>query len=397
MGRRKRMEPVRKETWFAYFPEDYRWSAAMLIMISTAPFGSSDIGEIDRVGKRLKERIGNDEAWFEEWTRMAEEGEARAKGAASKGRRVTASRFYLRAAMYYQMGERFRQPKDKKALQVFRRGVECFKAGARYLDSPAIEHVEVPFEGGKSLPALFVKPSDGGDRPLPTVIFFDGLDVTKEICYFMGGVGDLVRRGVSCLLVDGPGNGESIRFRGLYLRHDQEVPAKAALDYLETRKDVDAQRVGVMALSLGGYYAPRSAAFEKRLKACVAWGAQWDYQAVWRRRFEMAYMTALSVPPDHIQWVLNVKSIEEALEKLEKFKLGGVVEKITCPFLLVHGADDAQIPLEDAEACFRAVGSKDKTFKIFTAEEGGSQHCNIDYLGLALPYMHDWLAEKLGA
>ena len=136
------------------------------------------------------------------------------------------------------------------------------------------------------------------------MIFFDGLDVTKEICYFFE-LKDFVRRGMACLIVDGPGNGESIRFRGLKLRYDQEVPARAAVDYLQGRKDVNPDKIGVMALSLGGYYAPRAAAFEKRLKACVSWGAQWDYHSVWKRRFEAAFKTALSVPPDHIQWVVG--------------------------------------------------------------------------------------------
>jgi len=231
---------------------------------------------------------------------------------------------------------------------------------------------------------------------LPTVIFFDGLDVTKEYCYFWG-VRDLVRRGLACLIVDGPGNGESIRFRGLKLRHDMEVPAGAAVDYLEGRPDVDPLRIGIMALSLGGYYAPRAAAFEKRLKACVAWGAQYDYHALWKRRVELAYQTPLSVPPDHIQWVLGADSIEEALKRLEKFKLSGVVEKIKCPFLMVHGEEDAQVSLADAKTCFNAVGSKDKTLRVFTGEEGGSQHCQNDRLGVAIPYMHDWLAEKLKA
>lgn len=388
------MEPYMKEDFFAYFPEDYRWSAGILIVLSTSPWGSGDIGAIDRVGKRLKGRVGNDVAWFDEWTHMGEDLEKRGKEAAAKGFRVTASGYYQRACMYYQIGERFRQPKDDKALEVYQRSVNCFKEAARHTDQPSIEHVEIPYEGGKSLPALFVKDSGDQEGLLPTVVFFDGLDVTKEICYFFG-VRDLVRRGVACLLVDGPGNGESIRFRGLKLQYDQEVPARAAVDYLETRKDVDPNRVGVMALSLGGYYAPRAAAFEKRFKACVAWGAQWDYHAVWQRRVEAAYKTALSVPPEHIMWVLGASSIEDVLKRLEKFRLSGVVEQIECPFLLVHGEDDAQIFMEDAKACFDAVGSKDKTFKVFTAEEGGAQHCQMDYLGIALPYMYDWLAEKL--
>ena len=390
------MEAYMKGNWFTYFPNDYRWSAGLIIALGTAPWGSSDLGEVDRVGKRLQDRGGDDRAWFDEWTCMGEELETLAKEASSKGRHITASGFNLRACMYYQTGERFRQPKDDKALEVYRRAVNCFREAARYITHPSIEQVEIPYEKGKSLPALFVKASGGEKGPLPTVIFFDGLDVTKEFCYFWG-VRDMVRRGVACLIVDGPGNGESIRFRGLKLRYDYEVPAGAAVDYLEGRKDVDPQRIGIMALSLGGYYAPRAAAFEKRLKACVAWGAQYDYHALWKKRFELAYKTALSVPPDHIQWVLGAGSMEDALKRLEDFKLSGVVERIECPFLMVHGEEDAQVSLADAKACFNAVGSKDKTLRVFTAEEGGSQHCQNDRMGVAIPYMHDWLAEKLKA
>ena len=99
----------------------------------------------------------------------------------------------------------------------------------------------------------------------------------------------LVRRGMSVLLADTPGVGEAIRFRGIYLRHDYEVAGSAILDWLEKRKDVNARRAAIFASSLGGYYAPRTAAMEPRFKAAVAWGAQWDYHAIWKRRIEAAY------------------------------------------------------------------------------------------------------------
>ena len=53
-----------------------------------------------------------------------------------------------------------------------------------------------------------------------------------------------------------------------------------------------------------------------------------------------------------------------------------------CPFLVVHGEDDEQVPLADAQALYDACGSKDKTLRVFTAEEGGAQHCQRDYLTL---------------
>ncbi|OLC33192.1 MAG: hypothetical protein AUH81_14855 [Candidatus Rokubacteria bacterium 13_1_40CM_4_69_5] len=103
----------------------------------------------------------------------------------------------------------------------------------------------------------------------------------------------------------------------------------------------------------------------------------------------------MSVPGHHIMWILGAASLEDALKRLEGFRLDGVVQRMRCAFLLTHGADDEQIPMADAQALFDAVGSADKTFRVFTTEEGGSQHCQRDYLTLGVSVIFDWLAEKL--
>ena len=103
----------------------------------------------------------------------------------------------------------------------------------------------------------------------------------------------------------------------------------------------------------------------------------------------------MPVPGHHIIWILGVESPEEALRKLENFRLDGVVQRMRCAFLLTHGAHDEQVPMADAQALFDAVGSTDKTFRVFTAEEGGSQHCQRDYLTHGNSVIFDWLAEKL--
>jgi dipeptidyl aminopeptidase/acylaminoacyl peptidase len=229
------------------------------------------------------------------------------------------------------------------------------------------------------------------------MVFFDGLDVTKEIQYFKG-VPELVARGIACLLVDGPGNGEAIRFRNLVLHAETERYATPAYEYLAARPEIDAGRIGVMALSLGGYYAPRAAAFEPRFACAIAWGAQWDYHAVWQERFARlarADTPSLSVPWQHLLWIFGAKNQEEALARLEPFRLDGIVERIRCPFLLVHGAEDAQIPLSLAQRCFEAVGSAHKTMRVFTREEGGSHHCQIDNVSIGVTAMWDWLETVL--
>jgi dipeptidyl aminopeptidase/acylaminoacyl peptidase len=391
------MDAKLEELSFTYFPENYRWSHGLLIGLNMAPWGGAEIGEVNRVGLRLKNRVGDDDAWFREWAREARKVEDVGRQRIAEGFVTSGAQYLHRASAYYHVGERFLQPKSKEGLDAYMRGVACFRDAAKYIKRPRMEQVEIPY-GGTSLPAVYVhaEPANSSGK-VPAVVFFDGLDVTKEIQYFKG-VADLVARGIACLIVDGPGNGESIRFRNLYLRPDTEHYATPVFDYLAARPEVDAKRIGVMAISLGGYYAPRAAAFEKRYACCLAWGAQWDYQKIWRDRFERlarADTPSLSVAHQHIAWVLNVKTQDEVLKHLEPFKLEGVVQKINCPFLMLHGDGDEQIPLNEAQKCFDAVGSKQKTMKVFTREEGGYHHCQIDNQSICAAYMWDWLEQVL--
>lgn len=382
---------------YTYFPEDYRWSHGVLIGLNAAPWGGAEIGEVHRIGLRLRSQMGDDTAWFREWAREAETVEGIGRNRLADGHKASAASYLLRAANYYHVGERFLQPKSA-GLDAYQRGVDCFRDAAALMRRPRIEHVEIPYEGA-SLPGVLVhaEPLPGRNGPVPVMVFFDGFDITKEIQYFKG-VPDLVARGIACLLVDGPGNGEAVRFRNLYLHHETERYGKAAYEYLANRPEFDPKRIGVMALSLGGYYAPRAAAFEQRFACCVAWGGQWDFWQIWKDRFDKldsGNLPSLSVPWQHLLWILNVSTREEAMKKLEGFRLDGVVQKITCPFLMVHGEGDQQIPLPMAQKCFDAVGSKNKTLKVFTSAEGGFHHCQIDNVSIGVAYMWDWLESVL--
>ena len=107
------LTPPRHQNWFAYFPEDYRWSAAVAGMLGTAQFGGAEVSEVDRVGRRLRSWIGDDQAWFAEWGAEAGRLQGLAVEAEAAGRRLTAAGLHLRACCYLQMGERFRIPKPK--------------------------------------------------------------------------------------------------------------------------------------------------------------------------------------------------------------------------------------------------------------------------------------------
>ena len=383
---------------FAYFPDNYRWSHGMLLPLGGAAWGGGEIDEINRVGLRLKDRVGDDNAWFQEWTAEALRLEKIGDERAAKGHAVSAAAYLFRAAHYYHVGERFVQPKTEASQAAYRCGVNAFSRAARSRRNPRIEHVEVPYEG-TNLPGILVHATTPASRTGrgPVMLFLDGFDVTKEIQYFRG-IPDLAARGISCLILDGPGNGEAIRFRGLTLHHETERHAGAAYDYLVSRVEFDPKRIGIMALSLGGYYAPRAAAMDQRFACCVSWGAEWDYHTKWKERLERIERgenLALSVPWRHLLWVFGVETKKEALKKLEGFKLDGVIQKMQCPYLLVYGEGDQQSPIEHARKMIEAAGSERKELKIFTREEGGYQHCQVDNVSIGTAYMWDWLEDVL--
>jgi len=377
--------------WFEYFPGNHMWSQGMMFGIEMQTWGAAALGEIDQIGQKLKAHAGDNEKWWEEWTAMARRIEGFGDVEARAGHELTAGSYYLRAAIYYFCGERFIAPSERK-WETYRNCLRCFKMGIarRY---PNIERVEVPY-ANTTLPAWFMKAPVAGKAP--TVCFFDGLDSTKELSILFGGV-ELALRGIHTLAIDGPGQGEALRLRNIPSRPDYEVPAGAAYDYVASRADVDPKRVAVMAFSMGGYYAPRAAAFEKRFAACVAWGGHFDYHATWitRRKILESGGNRVSAPHFQLPWVMGMPDMDSAMKKTELYNLAGVAEKITCPFLVTHGEDDSISPVDNARLLYDTVGSSKKTLKIFTADEGGSEHCQGDNRFLGATYVADWLADNL--
>lgn len=382
--------------WFEYFPGNHMWSQGMMFGIEMAAQGAAALGEIDQIGQKLKAHVGDNEKWWQEWHAMASRIEGFGDAAQREGCELTAGSYYLRAAIYYFCGERFIAPSERK-WDTYRSCLRCFRKGIarRY---PNIERVEVPYvHDGQSttLPAWFLKADVQG--PAPTVVMFDGLDNAKEMSVLFGGV-EIARRGIHTLAIDGPGQGEALRLQGIPSRHDYEVPASAAYDYISRRPEVDAQRVAMMGFSMGGYYAPRAAAFEPRYAACVAWGGHVDYHESWvrRRRILESGGTKISAPSFQLPWVLGMPDMDACMKKLENYRLAGVAEKISCPFYCIHGENDNIVPLEFAQRLYELVGSKDKTLKILTAHDGGSDHCQEDNRQVGANLVADWLAQRLG-
>jgi len=382
-----------KGPWTDHFGDNFLWSNATLILKGMAPYGVVALEEMDRVCERLKVRQHEPHAWQEEWGAMGTLIEHRANELTAQGRKITAGDYYLRAGNYHYNAERFIMPGEEKR-EWARKAYRCWHAGIK-LRYPNIEFVEVPYEG-VMLPALFMKAQGAAGRA-PTVVIVNGMDNAKEMSIFFAGL-EFARRGFNTLAMDGPGQGESLRIRGIHSRYDYEAPGAAAYDYVSQRSDVDPKRVAIMGYSFGGYYSSRIAAFEKRYAACIALSAlHWDL-AGWQMRIKEKNKSApKSVAQSNFQfqWVVNAKTPDEAIEIAKKFSLKDVAKNITCPFLVTHGGNDRVVPVENAPKLYEAVGSKNKTIKIFSAEEGGAEHAHVDNRQIGIDFAADWLAENM--
>ena len=154
-----------------------------------------------------------------------------------------------------------------------------------------------------------------------------------------------------------------------------------------------------MAFSMGGYYAPRAAAFEKRFAAGVAWGAHFDYHANWieRRKVQESGGTKLSAPHFQLPWVMGMPDMDSSMKKLEKYTLRRRCRENRMPVPGYAGRTRFAVAAETGQLLYKTIGSKVKKYKVFTKEEGGAEHCQGDNRQFGSNYVADWLADILKA
>jgi dipeptidyl aminopeptidase/acylaminoacyl peptidase len=385
-----------EHTFANTFPGNLRWSNAMQIVKGMVPYGASNMAEIDNIRVRLNARAGEadlDKAWKEEWAKEADRVAAYGDKADAEGRTITAGNQYMRAGNYYYSAERFIPPGEEK-LAIYRKALSRYQ-GAMARLHPDIERVEVPYEKGLTLPAYFVKGKGEGKRP--TLVLYDGMDNAKEMSVIFAGI-DLAKRGINVLAIDGPGQSEPLRLRNIPSRYDYEASGIPAYDYVASRPEVDPKRVAVGGYSFGGYHGPRICAFDKRYAAGVALGAMhwpiYDWVAGNKKLLAQDARTS-STSLFQFRWVVGAPDNETALEIAKTFDLEGVAQKVECPFLILHGENDQIVPMEAAHILYEKLGSKNKELRVFTAEEGGAEHCQVDHRQLGVDYIGDWLLKNM--
>jgi dipeptidyl aminopeptidase/acylaminoacyl peptidase len=314
--------------------------------------------------------------WCRAWSDKAAVHEALGLEAVAAGKLLSAGEHLQRAGVYYHFGKFLFVHDREQMAAAHTRAVACRGRALPHLSPPG-ERVSIPFEG-RHLHGILRKPA-GIARP-PVMIMCCGLDSAKEETEAYEA--PFLARGIAILVFDGPGQGEAEY--DWPIRGNYETAVTAVCDYVETRPDVDVGRIGVWGVSLGGYYAPRAAAFEPRIRACVALSGPYNMGANW------------DVLPELTREAFRVRSHastpKEGRANASTLSLAGVAERIVCPLYIVAGKLDRVIPWQDAERLAREA----KGPVVFSLIEDGSHVANNRGYKWR-PQTADWMAEQLGA
>ena len=330
-----------------------------------------DVNDFENVLARTTEWAD----WGPNWYEMGGVHEALGREAERLGRMVSAAAAYQRAAWCYHLGK-FLWFEDLALHATLRdRAVAVYRRTLPHLDPPA-ERLDIPFEG-HVIPGHLRRPRRVTTPPL--VLIVPGLDSSKEEMFSIED--EFLRRGMATLSIDGPGQSEnSVEFA---IRPNWETVITPVLDHLaEIGLDSTFGLIGLMGISMGAIYGPRAAAHEPRLNAVVGLAGPYNLGDCW---------DALN-PLTRGGYVFYTKSAdeEEAREKAYGLNLHGILDKVTQPLLVIHGARDRLFPPEQAERIAREAPNA----TLLMYPDGNHVCNNIAYK--YRPVMADWMSEQLG-
>jgi dienelactone hydrolase len=334
-----------------------------------------DYSELQRV---LAAIHGFDD-WYGAWARSAQRFEHLGRGAAERGRGVTAGAHLRRAALLYHFAQLFTRPEDPRRAEGRRQRVACFRSACRYLVPPT---EPVGIECGEfTMPGYLQVPQ--GAVPHPVVVMLPGANSVKEELWHWALA--LTERGLATLCVDGPGQGELAG--GPPLRFETYSHATSAvLDWIERRPELAGDAVAVWGQSTGGQLAIRGAAADARFRAAVSLSGPYDF------RRELTTLT----PADVREEARDLHGFTTFAETVDYVRahgsLSGVLSRVECPLLLVHGERDELVANDEPELIRAEAGG---TVDILAYADGNHGVCNFNTEMTA--DMADWLAAVLGA
>lgn len=327
---------------------------------------------------------------------MAQRLQDRAEKADRTGREVTAATAYLRASTYWRVSLMcFSQPDDSRMRDYSLAHAKCYERYLELSGYPGV-YVEIPYENSFLPGHLYRSPVASDQAPL--LIITPGRDTFAEDTRWV--YDGAIRRGIHCLVYDGPGQGYALRLNNLKFRPDWENVVTPVVNFALNIPGIDPSRVGLMGLSFGGFLVPRAAAFEKRIQVCIAdpgnlsWGG-----AIIGRLQTFSHLPPDEIPPQmnslvkDYAWKHGVpNTVQDVIRVLCAYDNTSIIDKIECETLVMDGT--AEMVPGQALKFFDALKCP-KDYMLFDETTTAQSHCQMGSYATATEYLFDWLDARL--
>jgi pimeloyl-ACP methyl ester carboxylesterase len=355
--------------------------------------GGADIGEVLETVKQIEE--GNAQSWFAAWAATSDRVHALAERTKDP---ISKSGAYLRAHGYQRLGGFLLPPDDPKRPASWEKEVAYFYKGLNALDIP-YERIAVPY-AGSSLRALYLPGPEGADHK-PLIVMVGGGDSTLEELYLVLGKA-AGERGYSILLYEGPGQGQALR-DGLMFLPEWEQPTTAVIGEFLCCHARPAKMV-LIGMSLGGYLAPRAAAFDEQFDGVVAFDTCFDVEQCFGPIIAALAANPMAMNNQDVawaynttRWTLGTRDIEDTQKAFAPYTLAPVADRIRQDVLILAGEEDHFVPFHQTADFEKAlVNARSVSTRIFDRASGGAEHCQCGATTLVHTAIFDWLIEKFG-
>ena len=327
---------------------------------------------------RIVDRVGRGEDHVRVCEELGDKSYAYAEEELKKGHKETARIFFIKAAAVYRIGEYDIVDITEERLRIYGKLLASYSHGIQLYDNFTAEKVEIPFKNSKMSGWMLIPKQASKD--VPVIVATGGLTGFKEEVHTVAM--SLINRGMAVLLIDGPGQGESLYFNKCYLEIEHEEAYDVLFDYVLNRNDVG-NKIGIFGASFGGYLVVRIAGLlSPKLAGCVSRGGSYNPQ-------EMIPVYPFSLEKLAIRFGKDKEYVEKNL--LDKMSMQGIAEKITCPLLIIHNEQDPLFDVEGVKRTYAEAASTDKTIKIYP----GLDHCATFDDTEVHRYFVDWFADRL--
>ncbi len=208
-------------------------------------------------------------------------------------------------------------------------------------------------------------------------------------------------RGYSVLIYEGPGQGEPLRKYGMKFTPEWEKPTSAVLDEFLRTHDKPSKIV-LFGMSMGGYLAPRAAAFEERIDGVVAYDVCFDLHEFAARIFGAVKQNCLALKNTGVSWAYEdalwtrgTANPDDTLEAFSHYKLAAIADRISQDVLILAGTEDHFIPFHQvADFEESLVNARSVTTRIFDRLSGGGEHCQCGATSRVHAAVFDWLLQR---